>query len=115
MVHPSQCNRAGQLAPSAKAGAPLHCSAFSSSECSPTYGPLFGSPDTLAHDFNRAMRASGNRRRDTAQHKPFKAVAETGRTNKDTVRVPFFCGLAELLLWITFLQHARYFDSCPTQ
>src|ERR1043165_1853805 len=41
-----------------------------------TYEPLFGLPDSLAHNFNRAMRASGNRRRDTAQHKPFKAAAQ---------------------------------------
>src|SRR5690348_8337963 len=115
MAHRSQYNRVVQLAPSAKAASPLRCSAFSSYECLRNHGLLFSSSDTLAHNFNRAMRASGNRGRDTAQHKPFKAVAETGRTNKDTVRIPLFCGLAEFVLWITFPQYTRNLDSCPTQ
>src|SRR5215510_4399528 len=41
---------------------------------------LRGLPGTLANNLDRAMRTCGNRSRDTAQHKSFKAVAETGKT-----------------------------------
>jgi len=68
-----------------------------------------------SHHFDRAMRACGNRRGDTTQHKSFKAVAETGRTNKDTVCVPLFCCLTEFLLWITFPEYTRNFHFCLTQ